>query len=72
MAQSASVRIEQLKRLKLTLKRKKIFMIFLVLCQKQYMEERMQIEDKCLDCPYCYVDDLFYEVMCKKGECVEE
>ena len=47
-------------------------MIFLALCQKQYMEERMQIEDKCLDCPYCYVDDLFYEVMCKKGECVEE
>jgi hypothetical protein len=39
MAPSASVRIERRKRLKLTQKRKKIFMIFLALRQKQYMEE---------------------------------
>lgn len=29
----------------------------------------MKDEDKCLDCEHCYIDNLFYEVMCKLNKC---
>lgn len=30
------------------------------------------MEDKCLDCEFSYVDDIYNELVCAKNECVEE
>lgn len=36
-----------------------------------YINKDGEVEyyDKCLDCEFSYVDNLFYELICKKDKC---